>query len=56
MSTYYKGLKDYIKDDIARRDRPTSLKKMIKVALYIDALLLREIIRETRIFDASSWV
>jgi hypothetical protein len=33
---YYKGLKDMVKDEIARSDRPNDLQKMIEMAIKID--------------------
>lgn len=39
MSQFYKGLKETIKDEIARGDRPKDLEKMIEQAIKIDTRL-----------------
>lgn len=36
MAAYYQGLKDRVKDEIARRDRPNDLHEMIEIAVQID--------------------
>jgi hypothetical protein len=36
MAQYYKGLKDIIKDEMARSDRPENLEDTIKIAVRID--------------------
>jgi hypothetical protein len=35
-SQFYRGLKDNVKDEIARQDRPTKLKEMYELAITID--------------------
>jgi hypothetical protein len=36
MNTFYTSLKDYVKDEIIRGDRPDELANMIKIIIYID--------------------
>jgi hypothetical protein len=38
---FYKGLKDVVKDDIARGERPDTLQRMISVAIKIDNQLYK---------------
>lgn len=35
-SQFYRGLKDHVKDEIARQERPTKLKEMCELAIKID--------------------
>ena len=36
MTQFYKGLKDRVKDDIARVNQPSQLQSMITLAIWID--------------------
>jgi hypothetical protein len=46
MAQYYRGLKDTVKDEIARSDRPDDLEDTIKIAIRIDNRIYKQVLEK----------
>jgi hypothetical protein len=46
MAQYYKGLKNIVKDEIARSDRPDDLEDTIKIVIRIDNRIYERVLEK----------